>query len=178
MSRQEEQRYHLAHTIQRRRIGFARRHILHHVEAAYMIAYSASLCLWVSSAFYCEIGSLIRPLGRGNQGAATNYVLGPWGDGSSCGIELGEGGSRVVGVTVRVLGQVEGGTLVPCQRDTVLDAQWQVGLGSKQVRTWFASDRWRRESLHWQCNDVRRQLSHPICLPFPPQSQGYTHRQR
>ena len=53
-------------------------------------------------------------------------------DGSSCAGDLGEGGGWVVDVTVRVLEAVEGGTLVPDQRDTVLDAQWQVGLESKE----------------------------------------------
>lgn len=41
--------------------------------------------------------------------------------------ELGEDGTWVVGVTARAWG-VEGGTLIPIQRDGVLDAQWQIRL--------------------------------------------------
>ena len=60
-----------------------------------------------------------------------------------------DGGSRVVGVTVRVLEAVEGGTLVPVQRDTVLDAQRQVGLQSKesQNRIYYAQAEGRELTL-------------------------------
>lgn len=50
------------------------------------------------------------------------------GDGTSCAGKLGWGGSWVVGVTVWVLEGLEGRPLVFVQRDTVLDAQRQVGL--------------------------------------------------
>jgi len=70
--------------------------------------------------------------GCGDESAGTNRVPGPGGDGSSCGSELGQGGSWVVDVSVRVLQAVEGGALVHGQRDTVLDAQWQVGLESNE----------------------------------------------
>ena len=52
------------------------------------------------------------------------------GDGRSRASQLGRGGDWVVNVTVWVLESVEGRTLIFVQRDTVLDAQWQVGLES------------------------------------------------
>ena len=68
-----------------------------------------------------EVRSCVFPL-RCNQGVGINRVPSPWNDGRSCVGKLGEGGGWVVGVTVWVLGGVEGGTLVPGQRGTVLDA--------------------------------------------------------
>ena len=57
-----------------------------------------------------------------NKGAGTSRVPN-LGEGHSRGtLELVEGGGWVVGVTVWVLQAVEGGTLVPGQRDAVLDA--------------------------------------------------------
>ena len=42
------------------------------------------------------------------------------------------GGGWVIDVTVWVLQSIEGGTLGSGQRDTELDAQWQVGLESEE----------------------------------------------
>ena len=74
------------------------------------------------------VGSYICLLGYRNKGAGVNRVPGPESDGRACLSELGKGGGWVIGVTVGVLGSVEGGTLVFVQRDTILDAQRQVGL--------------------------------------------------
>jgi len=84
------------------------------------------------SAFYIEVRPYICPLSCRNEGGGANRVPDTGDDGSSCAIELKEGGSWIVGVAVWILEAIEGGTLVPGQRDTVLDAQWQVGLESKQ----------------------------------------------
>ena len=83
------------------------------------------LCLLAS---YMMRDRRVCPSGCNNKGAGANRIPGPGSDGNSGGGELREGGSRVVGVTVWVLETIEGGTLVHGQRDTVLDAQWQVRL--------------------------------------------------
>ena len=72
------------------------------------------------------------PLGCKNKNVGVDHFLCPGGDGRSYTSELGESGGRVVGVTVWVYEIVEGRTLVSGQRDTVLDAQWQVGLESEE----------------------------------------------
>jgi len=70
----------------------------------------------------------VCPSGCRNEGDGANRLPGILGGGSSCAVELKEGGGWVVGIAVWVLKAEEGGTLVPGQRDTVLDAQWKVGL--------------------------------------------------
>ena len=77
------------------------------------------------------MGSCVCLLSRKNKSAGVNRVSYLRGDGRSCSSELGEGSGWVVDVTVWVLETVEGRTLVFGQRNTVLDAQWQVGLESK-----------------------------------------------
>ena len=85
-----------------------------------------------------EMRRFVCSLDCRNKGIGVDRVLR---DGDrSCVGELGKCGGRVVGVTVRSgLGGEEGRTLVFCQRDTVLDAQWQIGLGGT-VRTWSTTD--------------------------------------
>ena len=64
--------------------------------------------------------SCICPLGCSNKDGA-NRVPSSGNGGRSRSSDLGEGGSRVVGVTVGILRGVEGRTLVFCQRDTIFD---------------------------------------------------------
>jgi len=73
-----------------------------------------------------------RPLSCRNKGAGADRVPGLGGDSDRGAHELGEGGGWVIDLTVRVLQAVEGRTLVPVQRDAVLDAQWKVRLESKE----------------------------------------------
>ena len=67
--------------------------------------------------------SCICPFDCSNKGAGANHIPGLGNDGRSCASGLGEGGGRVVDVTVRILGGVEGRTLVFRQRDTIFDGQ-------------------------------------------------------
>jgi len=72
----------------------------------------------------------------GKSGGTARPLLGLpdlWADGNRGTHELRSCGDWVIGVTVRLLEGVEGGTLVSGQWDTVLDTQWQVGLESKQT---------------------------------------------
>jgi len=92
------------------------------------------LCLLAS---YIDVRPYVCPSWYSDKGAGANRVPCPGSDGSGRGGELRQCGSWVVGVTVWVLEAVEGGTLVLGQRDTVLDAQWQVGLESKESRNSF-----------------------------------------
>ena len=78
------------------------------------------------------MGSRVYPLGYGNKSARIDHVPYPWDDSGSCSSKLGEGGGWVVSVTMWVLGAIEGRTLVSGQRNTILDAQWQVRLGLKE----------------------------------------------
>jgi hypothetical protein len=78
---------------------------------------------------YFEMKS--RPLGHGNEGAGANRVRGLGNDRRDCVCELRESGGWVVGVTVWIPDVVEARALVFAQRDTVPDAQGQVGLESK-----------------------------------------------
>ena len=73
--------------------------------------------------------------GYGNEGVRANRVRGLGSERRDCARELGERGGWVVGITVRILGVVEARTLVLAQWDTVLDAQWQVRLKFKEIRT-------------------------------------------
>jgi hypothetical protein len=82
----------------------------------------------------------VCPLGHGNKGAGANRARGIWDDACSCAWELRECGGWVVGVTVWILDVVEARTLIFVQRDTVLDAQRQVGLESSRGRAWIC--RW------------------------------------
>ena len=69
-----------------------------------------------------------HPLGCKNKSAGADRVH-RLGDDRNWGThQLRERGGWVIDVTVRVLQAVEGRTLVSRQRDTELDAQWQVGL--------------------------------------------------
>ena len=70
-----------------------------------------------------EMRRLVCSLDYRNKGIGVDRVLRD--ADRSCVSELGECGGRIVGVTARSsLGGEEGRTLVFCQRDTVLDAQW------------------------------------------------------
>ena len=81
-------------------------------------------------AFRFEMRFYDHPSGRGDKGSEINCVSDPGGEDGDYTSDLGEDSGRVISVTMWVLGGVEGRTLVLCQRDTVLDAQWQVGLES------------------------------------------------
>jgi hypothetical protein len=65
-----------------------------------------------------------------NKSAQANFVHNIGGCYGRRGRQLGRSSARVISVTVRARG-VEGGTLVSVQRNTVLDAQWQVRLEIK-----------------------------------------------
>ena len=102
----------------------------------------------------------MRPLCCGNGGAGINQVLDLGSDGSRGACELREGGGWVIDVTVRILQSVEGGTLVFVQRDTVLDAQWQIGLESGESQGSIDHGS-MDENSRWRDNDVQRRSSHP-----------------
>ena len=72
----------------------------------------------------------VSSLGSRNRGDGVDCVpdFRVGGNGSTC--ELGESGSRIIDITVRVFQGVKGGPLVSSQRNAVLDAQRQVGLVS------------------------------------------------
>ena len=85
-----------------------------------------------------EMRQLVCSLDYRNKGIGVDRVLRD--ADRSCVSELGECGGRVVGVTARSgLRGEEGRTLIFCQWNTILDVQWQIGLGCT-VRTWTATD--------------------------------------
>jgi len=100
------------------------------------------------SAVYIEVRPCIFPSSCRNEGGGANRVPDTGDDGSSCAVELKEGGGWVVGVAVWVLETIEGGTLVPGQRYTVLDTQWQVGLESEESQNSLYRTSTEGESSH------------------------------
>ena len=76
----------------------------------------------IDVAFYFELRLCVRPLGCRNKGAGIDRGPDPGGDGGRDACESRKCGSWVIDVAMRVLQGVEGGTLVPGQRDVVLYA--------------------------------------------------------